>query len=179
MSTGIHPLSDVQSKNIGEGTTIWQFVVVLKGATIGVNCNINCHCFLENDVKMGNNVTVKAGVYLWDGIEIEDDVFIGPNASFTNDTMPRSKRYPDKFEKIVIRQGASVGAGVTVIAPIEIGKYALIGAGSVVTRNIPPYTIWYGNPARQKGYITKDGKILDMELRDSEGKQYSYKNLDI
>jgi acetyltransferase-like isoleucine patch superfamily enzyme len=125
----IHPLADVQSVLIGESTTIWQFSIVLKNAQIGSNCNICAHCFIENDVKIGNNVTVKCGVYLWDSIEIEDDVFIGPNVTFTNDKYPRSKQYPEEFLKIKIKKGAS------------------IGAGSLVTKDIPARQLWMGSPA--------------------------------
>ena len=105
----IHPLSDVQTSKIGEGTKVWQYTVVLEGAVIGEKCNINAHCFIENDVVMGNDVTVKCGVYIWDGIRIEDGVFIGPNVTFTNDKFPRSKHYPGQFPKTVVRKGASFG----------------------------------------------------------------------
>lgn len=145
----IHPLSDVQSKNIGKDTIIWQFCIVLPKAKIGENCNINCHVFIENDVVIGNNVTIKPGVQIWDGIRIEDNVFIGPNATFTNDLRPRSKEYPDKFLQTVIKKGASIGANATILPGIEIGERAMIGAGSVVINNIPPDTTWVGNPARQ------------------------------
>jgi acetyltransferase-like isoleucine patch superfamily enzyme len=153
----IHPLADVQSSNIGNGTTIWQFCVVLAGAKIGDNCNICANVFIENDVMIGNNVTIKCGVQLWDGVTIEDDVFIGPNVTFTNDLIPRSKQYPERFLPTVIKKGASIGANSVIVAGHTIGEYALAGAGSVITKDIPPYTVWYGNPAKQKGYITKKG----------------------
>lgn len=145
----VHPLSDIQSTNIGTDTTVWQFCVILPGAKIGNNCNINCHVFIENDVIIGNNVTVKSGVQIWDGITIEDNVFIGPNATFTNDLKPRSKVYPEAFLRTTIKKGASIGANATILPGIEIGEGAMIGAGSVVTKNIPPNTTWAGNPARQ------------------------------
>jgi UDP-2-acetamido-3-amino-2,3-dideoxy-glucuronate N-acetyltransferase len=145
----IHSTADVQSKNIGENTFIWQFAIILEGAVIGKNCNINCHTFIENDVKIGDNVTIKSGVYLWDGITIEDDVFIGPNATFVNDIYPRSKQYPESFQKTVIKKGASIGANVTIMGGVTIGENAMIGAGSVVLKNIPPNTTWVGNPARE------------------------------
>ena len=171
----IHPLSDVQSHNIGKNTFVWQFTVILKDAVIGSNCNINCNCFVENLVSIGDNVTVKSGVQIWDGITIEDNVFIGPNVTFTNDHVPRSKVYKSEVNKTVIRKGASLGANSSIIAGVEIGEYAFVGAGSVVTKNIPPYTLWYGNPAKQKGYVTKDGEILDMKLFDSTNKiQYKF-----
>ncbi|HVZ55533.1 MAG TPA: acyltransferase [Chitinophagaceae bacterium] len=155
-----HPTADVQSKQIGKGTLIWQFAVVLEGARIGENCNINCHTFVENDVVLGNNVTVKSGVYLWDGIEVEDDVFIGPNATFVNDNHPRSKQYPEKFLRTRICRGASIGANATILGGITIGQYAMIGAGSVVTRNVPPFTMVYGNPARVIGKVDRSGKLI-------------------
>ena len=144
----IHSLADVQTERIGEETRIWQFCVILKKAEIGSNCNICAHCFIENDVKIGNNVTIKNGVYLWDGIEIEDDVFIGPNVTFTNDKYPRSKQFPDYFQKTVIKRGASVGAGVIVLGSVTIGEYAMIGAGSIVTKDVPSGQLWLGTPAK-------------------------------
>lgn len=147
-SVFIHKLSDVKSLNIGENTCIWQYVVILEKAKIGSNCNINCHCFIENDVIIGNNVTVKSGVYIWDGIRIEDNVFIGPNVTFVNDKYPKSKHYPEKFQNTVIEKGASIGAGTVVLGGVTIGENSLIGAGSVVTKNIPAKTLWYGNPAK-------------------------------
>lgn len=149
----IHPLSDVASSNIGSGTTIWQFSVVLSGAQIGDGCNICAHTFIENDVVLGNRVTVKSGVYLWDGIRAEDDVFIGPCVAFTNDKYPRSKQYPDDFPKIHIGSGASIGANATILPGVKIGKQAMIGAGSVVTKNVPPKAVVAGNPARIIRYI--------------------------
>jgi len=172
MNYKIHPLSDVQTQNIGDDTMIWQFVVVLSKATIGKNCNINCQVFIENDVVIGDNVTIKSGVQVWDGIVIKDDAFIGPNVTFTNDLVPRSKRYPEEFKKTVVNKGASIGANATILSGIEIGDYALIGAGSVLTKSVPPYTLWHGNPAVHKGYVTRDGKILDLSLKDKEGYQY-------
>lgn len=155
----IHPTSDVQTNNIGDNTFIWQFCVILKNAIIGSNCNINFNVFIENDVTIGNNVTIKSGVQIWDGVIIEDDVFIGPNVTFTNDLIPRSKQYPSEFEKTIIKKGASIGANSTIVAGHSIGEYSLIGAGSVITKDVPPYTVWYGNPAVQKGIISREGKI--------------------
>ena len=132
----IHPLSDVQSENIGENTNIWQYCVVLQDAKIGDNCNICSHCFIVNDVVIGNNVTVKNGVYLYDGIRIEDDVFIGPNATFCNDRYPKSKNKNFKLEPIVIKKGASIGANATILPGVTIGENALIGASAVVTKNV-------------------------------------------
>lgn len=167
METYIHPTSDVQSKNIGQDTFIWQFSIVLPGALIGNNCNINAYCFIENDVIIGNNVTVKCGVSLWDGIQIEDEVFIGPNVAFINDKIPRSKILPTRLIGAYIEKGASIGANSTIMGGIRIGKYAMIGAGSMVTKNIPNNTLWYGNPARYIGYVCVCGYKLDELLHCS------------
>lgn len=149
----IHPLSDVTSITIGQKTKIWQYSVVLPKATIGENCNICAHTLIENDVVIGNNVTVKSGVYVWDGITLKDNVFIGPCVTFTNDKKPRSKQYPNEFPKTVVEEGASIGANATLLPGITIGKNALIGAGAVVTKNVPENAIMVGNPAVIKGYV--------------------------
>lgn len=133
----IHPLSDVQSKDIGENTNIWQFCVVLAKAKIGKNCNICSHVFIENDVVIGDNVTVKCGVQIWDGMIIEDDVFIGPNVTFCNDRYPKSRNKDWKLEPVIIKKGASIGANATVLPGVTIGKGALIGAGAIVTKDVP------------------------------------------
>jgi len=165
----IHPTSDVQSENIGENTCIWQFCVVLPNAHIGENCNICAQVFIENDVVIGNNVTIKPGVQLWDGITIEDDVFIGPNVTFTNDASPRSRAKDWTLLRTTIKKRASIGANATILPGLTIGENSFIGAGSVVTKDTPPFTVWYGNPARQKGYWTKEGILLDMNKKDKEG----------
>lgn len=144
----IHDLADVQSTNIGEGTSIWQFCVILKKAIIGKNCNINCQVLIENEVSIGDNVTVKPGVQIWDGITLEDNVFVGPNATFTNDLFPKSKNTDFTLQKTLIKKGASIGANATILAGITIGENALIGAGSVVTKDVPANEIWIGNPAK-------------------------------
>ena len=175
-----HKLSEVQSNSIGEGTSIWQFVVILKGAVIGDNCNINAHVFIENDVRIGNNVSIKSGVQIWDGITIEDNVFIGPNVTFTNDLTPRSKQYPDKFLTTNIKKGASIGANATIIAGNVIGEYAMVGAGAVVTKSVGKNELWIGNPAKKTGYITSDGQILNLQLENKESKiQYKWQNNEI
>ncbi len=172
MAANIHPLADVQSKKIGAGTRIWQFCVVLSGAEIGTNCNVNCNVFIENDVKIGDNVTIKSGVQIWDGIRIEGNVFIGPNATFTNDLTPRSKCYPENFKETIVQEGASLGANVTILAGITIGKFALIGAGSTQTKSVANFTLWFGNPAKHSGYVTRRGDILSIDLKDKQGRQY-------
>lgn len=143
-----HTLSDVQSSCIGEGTRIWQFVVILPGARIGENCNICAHVFVENDVIVGDRVTVKCGVQLWDGVRLEDDVFVGPNVTFTNDLFPKSGRRPVSFSTTTVCKGASIGANSTILPGITIGEGAMVGAGSVVTRDVPPGITVVGNPAR-------------------------------
>lgn len=144
----IHPLSDCKSTYIGKNTNVWQFCVIFPETKIGDNCNICANVLIENDVIIGNNVTVKSGVQLWDGITVEDDVFIGPNATFTNDLFPRSKNPDWKLAKTVIKKGASIGANATILCGITIGENAMIGAGSVVTHDVPAGELWYGNPAR-------------------------------
>ncbi len=148
----VHALADVQSLRIGARTRVWQFVVILPGATIGEDCNICSHCFVENDVVVGDRVTVKSGVQLWDGVRLEDDVFVGPNVTFTNDRFPRSRVYKGESPRTVVRQGASIGGGATVLPGIEIGRRAMVGAGAVVTRDVPERAIVVGNPARIVGY---------------------------
>jgi UDP-2-acetamido-3-amino-2,3-dideoxy-glucuronate N-acetyltransferase len=157
----IHPTADVQSSHIGADTVIWQFAIVLPNAVIGTNCNINCHVFIENDVWIGNNVTIKPGVQLWDGIRIEDDVFIGPNATFTNDLLPRSKHYPGQFLRTHLKKGVSVGANSTILGGITIGEFAMIGAGAVVTKDVPSHALIVGNPGRITGYVCTCGTRLD------------------
>jgi len=149
----IHPLADVKSLNIGKDTRVWQFSVIFENAKIGENCNICAHSLIENDVVIGNNVTIKSGVFLWDGTRVEDDVFIGPNATFTNDVMPRSKIYPDVFSGITLKKGASIGANATILPGITIGCKAMVGAGAVVTKDVPDYAVVAGNPATIKRYI--------------------------
>jgi acetyltransferase-like isoleucine patch superfamily enzyme len=173
MSIYIHPTAEVQTYKIGDETKVWQFVVILKEAQIGQNCNINSHCFIENDVIIGDNVTVKCGVQIWDGLRIENNVFIGPNVTFTNDKKPRSKQYPDEFERTIIKEGASIGANSTILSGLTIGRYSMIGAGSVVTKNIPDNTLWYGNPARFAAYVCDCGTKLDEnKICPNCGKKY-------
>lgn len=144
----IHPLSDVKSTNIGDNTNIWQFCVVFPEAKIGTGCNICANVLIENEVVVGNDVTVKSGVQLWDGVTLEDNVFVGPNVTFTNDLFPRSKNPDWKLSKTVVKKGASIGANATILCGITIGENAMIGAGSVVTKDVPAGEVWVGNPAR-------------------------------
>ena len=156
----VHPLALVETDQIGAGTTIWAFVHLLPGVHVGGECNICDHCFAEGGVFLGNNVTLKCGVYLWKGTTLEDNVFVGPNVVFTNDIHPRSKNKDYKLLPVLIRQGASLGANSTILAGITVGRYALIGIGSVVTRDVPDYALMYGNPARQKGWVDESGEKL-------------------
>jgi len=144
----IHPNSDVQSKQIGEGTRVWQYVVILPGAVIGRDGNICSHCFIENKVVVGDRVTVKCGVQLWDGVTLEDDVFVGPNATFTNDRVPRSRNAAATLLLTLVKKGASIGANATILPGLTIGEGAMVGAGAVVTKDVPPRTLVVGNPAR-------------------------------
>jgi len=152
----IHEKADVAQCSIGAGTRVWQFVVILKGATIGERCNICAQSLIEGDVVVGNDVTIKSGVQLWDGTRIEDDVFIGPNVTFTNDLYPRSKRHPAKYSGITIKKCASIGANATLLPGITVGEYSMVGAGSVVTKDVPPGTVVVGNPAVIVRYIGND-----------------------
>jgi len=149
----VHEKALVETEDIGSGSQIWAFVHVLPGARIGRNANICDHCYIENEVIIGDNVTIKNGVYLWEGLTIEDDVFIGPAAVFTNDLAPRSKNPGYERLSVVLKRGCSVGAGAVILAGRTIGRYAFVGAGAVVTRDVEDYTLVYGNPARQQGFV--------------------------
>ncbi len=148
-----HPAAIVESPHIGEGTRIWAFVHILPGARIGKDCNICDHTFIENDVIVGDRVTLKSGVQLWDGITLGDDVFVGPNATFTNDNFPRSGQHQPAVSRTIVKAGASIGANATILPGITIGERAMVGAATVVTRDVPPDTIVVGNPARIVGYV--------------------------
>jgi acetyltransferase-like isoleucine patch superfamily enzyme len=159
----IHPTALVASRSIGDGTRIWAFVNILEGARIGRDCNICDCCFVENDVIVGDRVTIKCGVSLWDGVRLEDDVFVGPNVAFTNDPRPRSRVYPEAFEQTIVRRGASLGAGAVLLSNLEIGEYALVAAGAVVTRTVPAHGLVVRNPARLIGHVCRCGRKLDFE----------------
>jgi acetyltransferase-like isoleucine patch superfamily enzyme/dTDP-4-dehydrorhamnose 3,5-epimerase-like enzyme len=156
---------------IGAGTRVWAFAHILPGAQIGEDCNICDGVFIENDVLIGNRVTINCGVQVWYGITLEDDVFVGPNATFTNDQFPRSKQHPEKILKTLVSRGASVGANATILPGVVIGPHAMVGAGAVVTRDVPAYAIVFGNPARIQGYVSStDNKPLHAEVHESEPK---------
>lgn len=153
----VHPQGICESNQVGARTRVWAFSHVLPGAVIGQDCNINDHVFVENDVIIGDRVTLKSGVQIWDGIRLGDDVFVGPNATFTNDRFPRSKQYPEAFPHTTIEEGASIGGGAVILPGIRVGRRAMIGAGAVVTKDVPPYAIVVGNPGRIMGYAETAG----------------------
>ena len=157
-----HSLID-EGVEIGAGTRVWAFAHILTGAKIGDDCNICDHTFIEGKVKLGHRVTVKCGVYLWNGVIAEDDVFIGPAAVFTNDLKPRSQQYPDKFESTLLKQGCSIGANATIIAGNTIGEWALVGAASVVTKSVPDFAVVWGNPAKFQYWICRCAEKLVFE----------------
>lgn len=144
----VHPLADVASRDVGAGTRIWQFCVVLEGARLGRDCNVCAQVFIENDVIVGDEVTIKNGVQLWDGLRIGNGVFVGPNVTFSNDRFPRSRQRPDRFEQTVVEDGASIGAGAVIVPGVRIGAKALVAAGAVVTKDVPAGTLVAGVPAR-------------------------------
>jgi acetyltransferase-like isoleucine patch superfamily enzyme/dTDP-4-dehydrorhamnose 3,5-epimerase-like enzyme len=165
MTAYIHPSADVQTTQVGDNTRIWQFVVILLGARIGADVNVCSHCFIENDVVVGDRVTIKSGVQLWDGLRVGDDVFIGPNVSFTNDRFPRSRQYQDQVSRTEVEAGASVGAGAVILPGLKIGRGAMVGAGAVVTRSVPPNAVVVGNPARVVGYTDAEKSAVPIEAR--------------
>ena len=165
MDVFMHPQAMCESKTVGPRTRIWAFAHVLPGARIGADCNICDHTFVENDVIVGDRVTVKCGVQLWDGVRIEDDVFIGPNATFANDRFPRSRKRPAAFLTTIVKEGASIGANATLLPGITIGRGAMVGAGAVVVESVPPYAVVAGNPARIVSYCDSAAAADEPALR--------------
>lgn len=167
----IHEKALVETESIGEGTRIWAFAHVMDGASIGADCNIGDHAFIESGASIGDGVTIKNNVLIWKGVGVADYAFIGPNVVFTNDVRPRSPRMPEMREHqlqesdwlvcTTVGEGASIGANATVVAGVKLGEYCLVGAGSVVTKDVPPYTLVVGNPARQVGFVDKRGNRVD------------------
>jgi UDP-2-acetamido-3-amino-2,3-dideoxy-glucuronate N-acetyltransferase len=165
----IHPTSIVETQHIGRNTYIWAFTHIMEAVSISENCNIGSHCFIESQVCIGNNVTIKNGNMLWEGITLEDGVFIGPGACFTNDLYPRSPRLPQAKERYRdrewlvptrVKQGVSLGSGAVVLAGVVLGSFAMVGAGAVVTKDVAPYTLVVGNPARVVGWVCQCGQPL-------------------
>ena len=148
-----HPTALVETVNVGQRTRVWAFAHLLPGAAIGTDCNICDHVFIENDVVIGDRVTIKCGVQVWDGVTLEDDVFVGPNATFTNDGFPRSRQRPDRFARTLVKKGATIGANATLLPGITVGRGAMVGAGAVVTHDVPANAIVVGNPAFIRGYV--------------------------
>lgn len=159
----VHSQGICETDSVGPGTKVWAFAHVLPGAIIGDDCNICDHVFIENDVVLGDRVTVKCGVQLWDGLRVGNDVFIGPNVTFTNDPFPKSKQRPSEFAKTTLEEGCSVGANATILPGISIGRNAMVGAGAVVTRSVPPNAIVHGNPARIQGYVSQIPEPVHIE----------------
>jgi UDP-2-acetamido-3-amino-2,3-dideoxy-glucuronate N-acetyltransferase len=166
----IHPAAIVDTDQIGAGTRIWAFTHIMQGVSIGKDCNIGEHCFVESGVVIGANVTIKNGNMVWEGVTLEDGVFIGPNVSFTNDLYPRSPRlrqaharYSDRrwLVRTLVKRGASLGAGAVILAGVVVGEYSMVGAGAVVTRDVHPYALVAGNPARVKGWVCQCGQPLE------------------
>ena len=172
----IHATALVESTTIGKGNRIWAFVHILPGTVMGNNCNICDHCFIEGNVKIGNNVTLKSGVHLWDGLTLKDDVFVGPGVAFTNDLLPRSGNTDFVRKETIIEKGASLGANSTILSGITIGEYAMTGIGSVVTRSVPSHALVFGNPARFKAWIDEKGEKMKTsgpkEWRSESGTTY-------
>jgi acetyltransferase-like isoleucine patch superfamily enzyme len=157
----IHDSADVQTDDIGEGTRIWQFVVVLSGAKIGEYCNINAHCLLEGDTVIGDNTTLKSGVYVWNGLRIGSNVFVGPNVTFVNDQRPKNKRYIT-HPLTIIEDDVSIGANSCIGAGLTVGKGAMTGMGAVVTKDVPPYALVFGNPAAIRGWVDENGEPMTL-----------------
>jgi UDP-2-acetamido-3-amino-2,3-dideoxy-glucuronate N-acetyltransferase len=169
MTVHIHPTALVETKSIGSSTQIWAFTHVMKDVSIGTNCNIGGHCFIESGAVIGNNVTVKNGTMIWEGVALEEGVFVGPRVSFTNDHYPRSRRLPQAKKRYnnnkwllrtVVKEGATIGAGAVLLPGLTIGEFSMIGAGAVVTRDVPPYALVVGNPAHIKDWVCQCGQPL-------------------
>lgn len=164
-----HPTALVESARVGPRTRVWAFAHVLPRAVIGADCNICDHVFIENDVVIGDRVTIKCGVQLWDGVTLEDDVFVGPNATFTNDRFPRSRQWPDGFVLTLVRAGATIGANATLLPGVTVGRAAMVGAGAVVTQDVPANAIVVGNPAYIKGYVGSSVELTSAPIQENRG----------
>lgn len=171
----LHDTALCESEDVGDGTRIWAFAHVMRRARIGDNCNVCDHVYIEDGAVLGNRVTVKNGVSIWDKVTLEDDVFVGPNAVFTNDRVPRAafKTPPELFLTTHVKTGASIGANATIICGVVVGSQAFIGAGAVVTRDVANHALVVGNPARRLGWICSCGQRLDTTLQCSCGRRYT------
>jgi len=174
----LHPKAIVEEgAAVGARTRVWAFAHILGGAIVGEDCNICDHTFIEGGVRLGDRVTIKCGVYLWTGLTAEDDVFVGPGAAFSNDHRPRSRQRPPEFAQVLLRTGASLGSNCTVL-PVEIGRWAMIGAGSVVTRDVPDFAIVVGNPGRVTGWACRCARKLPFagagEVECACGRRYRH-----
>jgi len=181
-SVYVHPTALCETSEIGNGTRIWAFVHLMEGAKIGSDCNICDNVFVESGAIVGNGVTVKNSVLIWDKVTIEDEVFLGPNVVFTNDKVPRSgqfKNAPDKFFLTTVKHGASIGANATIICDVIIGEYALVGAGSLINKNVPAYALMVGNPGRQIGWVCACGKNLNKEYVCECSRRYGLRDKDL
>ncbi len=168
----VHPKAQ-----IGRGTRVWANANILEGAIIGENCNICDGCYVERGAVIGNHVTLKNGVAVFDGVTLEDDVFVGAGVAFINDRNPRSHREdPWVLEETLVKKGATIGANATVMCGVTIGAYAVIGAGAVVVKSVPNYTIVVGNPARWAGYACRCGRTLSDEFKCACGASYQITN---
>lgn len=170
MTFFVHPHGICESASIGDDTRIWAFAHVLPNAKIGSDCNICDHVLIENDVVIGDRVTVKSGVQLWDGVRLSDDVFVGPNVTFTNDVYPRSKEYPERFLETIVATGASLGGGSVILPGVRIGRRAMVGAGAVVTKDVPANAVVVGNPARIVDYVGQEQR-RDVDTLPAEGRE--------
>jgi acetyltransferase-like isoleucine patch superfamily enzyme len=175
----VHDKALCESENIGANTRVWAFSHIMKNVEIGEDCNFGDGSFVEAGVKIGNRVTVKNGVSIWHGVEIEDDVFLGPNCVLTNDLFPRSKVFHDEDVKTLLKKGTTIGANATIVCGTVLGEYCMIGAGSVVTKNVDPFSLVIGSPARHRYYVSVLGEKLvfnnDIAI-DSKGNKYIMKN---
>jgi len=172
----VHPSAIVEAQQIGPGTRIWAFTHVLAGVSIGADCNIGDYCYIESGVVIGDEVTIKNGNMLWEGITLEDGVFVGPQVCFTNDLYPRSPRLPQARKRYdgrdwllptLVKRGASLGAGAVMLAGITIGEFAMVGAGAIVASDVPPYALAIGSPARIRGWVCQCGQRLRFEKQEA------------
>ena len=170
----MHPRGFCESNTVGAGTRVWAFAHVLDGAVVGEHCNICDHAYVEGGARLGNNVTVKNGVLIFDLVTIEDDVFVGPGVVFTNDMRPRAanKKSHDELDPTLVRNGATLGAGAVVVCGSTVGAHAFVAAGAIVARDVPAHGLVAGNPARRLGWVCECGERLPDELRCSCGRAY-------